>query len=480
MSIAAVIATYAADFSQRKLVLGYIKSMMQDRHEQTVSLLSAASIEALIVEDGPVLNTIVAQAASSLPHAYSISVWNEDGDLLSKWQKDHPVLDEYLLSFQNDILFDDESFGKLEVAWEFAHQYQEMEQEMRASRVMLGVVLSLLTGVLIGIVHFLSTRHIARINSRILTLAEGDFSTELNIHASAELERLAESVNSLTEMLVVNEGREEELRRHRDHLEDLVQEKTLDLQKSKNLAEVANQTKTAFLSNVSHELRTPIHGIIAFSQLGSRKLGDLSKEKLQRFFDNINASGERLLLLVNDLLELSTLEAGKLHFNIHDNDFRHLLVDMEREFEILLQNKDLRLTTECRTQATEVPFDYDRMTQVVRNLLANAVKFSPRGGTIKMLLDDTDMQGKPVQPDGECSPALSLKICDEGVGIPEDEFEKVFEKFVQSSYTSTGSGGKGLGLAISREIVEKHRGKICASNSSLGGATLTVTLPRGN
>jgi signal transduction histidine kinase len=266
---------------------------------------------------------------------------------------------------------------------------------------------------------------------------------------------------------------ESELREHRDHLEEQVRAQTADLLRAKEAAERSNLAKSEFLANMSHELRTPMHAILSFSRIGQAKANSAPPEKLREYFEHIRSSGERLLNLVNDVLDLSKLEAGKMQYSMIHLDLRRLTEEIGIELSPLLKAKQLTLEIAAESVDCYATGDHKRLGQVLQNLLSNAIKFSAPAGVIRVeLAADVLSQGS-----GTSVPALRLTVADEGVGIPEGELETIFDKFVQSSKTVTGAGGTGLGLAICREIIYAHRGMIRARNRPEGGAAFDVLLP---
>jgi PAS domain S-box-containing protein len=271
---------------------------------------------------------------------------------------------------------------------------------------------------------------------------------------------------------------DEELRAHRDSLKEMVELQTADLQRAKDAAERANLAKSEFLANITHELRTPIHVILSFARIGIAKSASATPERRQEYFERIQSSGGHLLDLVNQLLDLSRFEAGKAVLKMAPLDLMQVVRDVTHELEPLLLARSMTLELPPG-DAVPVIGEAARLAQVVRNLLSNAIKFTPEGRRIAVELTTTELPGGRRSEDGGRRPAVSLIIADEGVGIPDDEIESIFDKFVQSSRTSTGAGGTGLGLAICREIIVAHRGTICARNRPGGGAQFEVVLPIG-
>jgi PAS domain S-box-containing protein len=270
---------------------------------------------------------------------------------------------------------------------------------------------------------------------------------------------------------------EEELRQHRDHLEEMVKAQTADLQRAKETAERACQTKSEFLANMSHELRTPLHAVLAFAHLGQKRAGSVATEKLKEYFDLIHASGNQLLELVDDLLDLSKLESGNARNVATSVSLRQRVDAVTAELAALLESKRLACRVEDSSAGALILADQKRIDQLLRNLVGNAIKFSPTGTCLQIEIAPASLPRGRRQNDTGERPALRLTVADEGIGIPDDELETIFDKFIQSSLTTSGAGGTGLGLAICREIVHAQRGIIRAHNRAEGGAAFEVLLP---
>ncbi len=279
---------------------------------------------------------------------------------------------------------------------------------------------------------------------------------------------------------------QEALKKAHEELEQKVVERTKELQHeideriqieenlqiAKKGAEAANLAKTVFLANISHELRNPMHQIISYSKFGVEKYDTTSDEKRRHYFRQIRKSSDRLMILLNNLLDLSKLESGRMDYQIKESDLVDIIDEAISEFKPSLDEKRLAIEFENKKAADPVDCDSYKIGQVVRNLLSNTIKFSSENQKIRINLVNSTLER-----DERIIPAVKVSVLDEGVGIPENELNSVFDKFNQSSRTKTGAGGTGLGLTICREIVNAHKGRIWAENNQTGGAVFCFMLP---
>lgn len=240
------------------------------------------------------------------------------------------------------------------------------------------------------------------------------------------------------------------------------------LRHAKELAEETSRAKTEFLANMSHELRTPLHAVLGFAEMGIHRQHQSGDAKSTQYFERIHASGSRLLQLLNDLLDLAKMEVGRMEYQFTRHDLLPGIHDTMEEMRAMARLRAVELELFAPAGPLEADVDDFRMGQLLRNLLSNAIKFSPGGGLVAIRL--TVLPGH--------SERVELCVDDAGPGIPPDELEHIFDKFIQSSATKTGAGGTGLGLPICREIIHAHNGEIHASNLEHGGARFRAVFPR--
>ena len=268
-----------------------------------------------------------------------------------------------------------------------------------------------------------------------------------------ELETLAQSFNDMGEQL---RDSFRALARSNEELEGRVQQRTAALLEAKETADAANRAKSEFLANMSHELRTPLNAIIGFAQILLRD--DRLAPDQQDNLKILNRSGEHLLALINDVLEMSKIEAGRMTVNTHATDLHQLLDSLEEMLRLRAQAKGLQLQFErAATVPRYIYTDEGKLRQVLINLLGNGIKFTQTGA---VSLQVQVLPTEAIASDIEASLTLEFVVADTGPGIPASEFENIFDAFIQSRSIDRSQKGTGLGLAISRQFVQLLGGDI--------------------
>jgi signal transduction histidine kinase len=304
-------------------------------------------------------------------------------------------------------------------------------------------------------------RPVKQIGTAAARIGAGAYDERIELRRRDELGGLADELNRMAVSLQASvQG-----------LEQTVEERTRELQhvlaelsrKGRQL-EVASQHKSDFLANMSHELRTPLNAIIGFSQVLRQGLFGPVNAKQEEYLDDILSSGHHLLSLINDVLDLSKVEAGQVELEVASFSLREALergVVMVRE---PASQRGVALALELAPNVDRVEGDERRLRQVVFNLLSNAVKFTPEGGSIVVA---------SARVDGE----VRVSVTDTGPGIVAEDRERIFEEFQQTDVGVQQREGTGLGLALSKRLVELHGGRIWVESESGHGSCFVFTLP---
>ena len=259
-------------------------------------------------------------------------------------------------------------------------------------------------------------------------------------------------------------------------LERRILARTAELATARAEAESANAVKTRFMANLSHEMRTPMHVILGFAQVGKLKVIKATPEALRDYFEKIEDSGMRLQQLIESLLKL-TEAAWEEYSVVADEKLQALSISQLVSqccamMEKTAQQRQQKILIENLASLSVIHGDEALLHQVLEYLIGNALRYSTEGTTVTVKI-----QNQPLLEQGGSASAynLSIQVIDEGCGIPEKELSAIFEPFYQSSRTATGAGGTGLGLALCKTIVERHKGIISAANRLEGGAIFEVS-----
>ncbi|PCJ22240.1 MAG: hypothetical protein COB04_00325 [Gammaproteobacteria bacterium] len=261
-------------------------------------------------------------------------------------------------------------------------------------------------------------------------------------------------------------------RRLTSHFVALVGSANAKIESLNNLKEV-EENKGLFLAGISHELRTPMHGILSFARIGKKKIHTATNEKLLDYFDNIEKSADRLLSLINDFLDATQLEANKMSFQASKNNLYNTANFAASEFSSLLMEKGVELSVDEPTFSSAAWFDENRILQVYRNLIANAIRFTPKGHQINISFEERTLS---LEDGSFPTPSIAVLVQDQGCGVPAQDCQSIFNKFIQLKTKQSGVG-TGLGLTICKEIIKASRGTIQVENTDALGACFTFTIP---
>lgn len=258
---------------------------------------------------------------------------------------------------------------------------------------------------------------------------------------------------------------------HSKELESAIKKRTLQLEKEKIKVEKATQAKSDFLANMSHELRTPLNAIIGFSDMLKKGMaGDMTNRQVE-FIHDINVSGDHLLSLINDILDISKIESGNMELDISEVSLKELIERSTLFIKDKIFSNKLEMSLEIDESVGVITADERLLKQVLLNLLSNAVKFTPEGGHITV-------KAKKVLDKFENENMVEISVEDTGIGIKEKYLEKIFEPFKQAEAVMTKKyQGTGLGLAICKDIIEMHGGKIWVESEWEKGSKFSFALP---
>lgn len=379
------------------------------------------------------------------PNIVGVYLYDKDNNLIMK-SEEHLGTDDKLMSEKNNQLFYGTNYlGTLKVVASAKYHLKEVSR-----RLLLDLYLSLFAVLVVTLSALIVNRYtvdipLAQMLQAIELTQRTKVNHTVNWKSNDEIGALVTAFNKMQQE---------------------IQQQTDILTVTKEEAIAANKAKTEFLANISHELRTPMHVILGLSKLCLKKSANWTKEQLHDALNDIRVSSERLLTLLNELLDLSKLEAGKMTFEFSQHNMYNVVEWVLNELEPLFLEKNISISfTSDKSEELYGIFDYAKIGQVIRNLLSNAIKFTPTFGKV----------GISIRSDASL---ITVSISDNGIGIPSKEVDLIFEKFVQSTKTKTGAGGTGLGLAISKDIIKAHHGQIFAKNNQDQGSTLTFIIPK--
>jgi len=255
-------------------------------------------------------------------------------------------------------------------------------------------------------------------------------------------------------------------------LEQRVTERTNELRETNLRLLAADRSKNQFLANMSHELRTPLNSIIGFSSVLFEATRGTISPRLHRFLENIHTAGNHLLELINDILDLSKIEAGKMELRADNFDLHETLAAVDRVMKGVSAQARVQIVSKIDPTLPQVRLDEGRLKQILFNLLSNAVKFSPPDSVVAITCGRIPAPESPLEIE-----TVRIDVTDQGIGIPPDELQRIFDEFYQTEDGRRARKGTGLGLSLTRNFVELHHGRIEVQSTPGAGSTFTLYLP---
>lgn len=471
----AVVLTSTALITYGVINLRNSKWRQVQTHAELLSLNSAAAVE---FADNNQADRLL--AALKVERSVSAAaIFSKDGDVIGGYPSREAVAKSFVLEKASEaghllthaITVDGERIGDLRVAVDFSTDREEAINYARIT-ILVGVF-SLLFSVVVA--EYLNRSIVRPIHalaavSRKVTL-EGNYTYRVETKSGPEHDgELGEFVVAFNEMLSVVESSKQSLQEANDHLEHRVATRTEELEKACEAAKAASRAKSDFLANMSHEIRTPLNAIMGYADLLCRGLDDSPEERAD-MLKTIHSSGRHLMIVINDILDISKIEAGRLELDIQPDSPQRILSEVVSMMRVPFREKNLSLEYTWQGPVpNEIQTDGSRLRQILINLVGNAKKFTMNGGV--------HIIAKLLNPGTKSK--LEIEVIDTGVGIQKDKFEQIFHPFMQEDTSVTRKyGGSGLGLSISRQLARMMGGDLTVESDNGRGSCFRLTLDAG-
>ena len=426
-----------------------LSSFLEKEGNLLASTISAGSIESILIEDYPFVESYLVQLIENYNSIVFIKITRDDEVIT--FAQNAQLLNDKLKLFYYDIKIEDDVIGKIKLA--MSTEYIDSVIKKRTNSFLLMVILGslIIFVLLIYIVRNNLINHIERLKEHAKLIGEGVYNKEIVLKTSDEFEDLAESINTMSSNINNAYKRSKKL--------------TTELKQQKIDLIDANKAKDIFLANMSHELKTPLNSINIISAVMKKNKDNSLNENQIKNLNIINKCGQELLFLINDVLDISKLNAGEVKVNYETFNLKELTQDIKLLFEPQINNKELTLEFSFDENISFIYSDAQKIKQIIKNFLSNAVKFVKKGKIEFKVVNKNEY--------------VHIIIKDNGIGIEEKKLVHIFDRFKQvDDSTSRKYGGTGLGLAISKELAHLLNGEIFVSSKLDVGSTFTLELPK--
>ncbi len=427
--------------------------------ESTLNLVASAIADTVVVQDIPVLEKVIDEMKVIAEGVHSVRIVNDYGQVLLNWSRPEPATGK-LKKFARDIRRgEDQYFGKLLLVWDNGETVKEISEQIDDVRINIAILMAITGLILLAWMHALVINPVMRITQRLVV---GSSSEQLQSHwwTAREFRRLKRSVTRLEEVTISRDELEKEVDRRKD-----AEVALLDL---RDKALEANRAKSAFLANMSHELRTPLNAIIGYSEMLHDDAKTDGLDNYSSDLDKIHTAGRHLLTLINEVLDLSKVEAGKMELHLETFNLPDLIQVVVSTVEPMARKNSNKVVCKGLSSVENLHADFTKVRQILLNLLSNAIKFTEHG-EVALVVRNELVDGVE---------GVEISVIDSGIGISKEAINTIFKPFQQADASTTRRyGGTGLGLALCRNFCEMMGGNIWVVSEVGSGATFSIWLP---
>jgi len=442
-------------------VINYLRDsneqQLLDRVTTTVELFATATKDAVIAYDLATLESLI-NALLTNPGLEYARILDADGRILAQ-QGDKDILQrtfrpnyssedvtDGIYDIQARILEADYVYGTVQLGFDIKNLQTTLEEAKRNS-IFIALFEMILVALFSTFLGIYLTSQLKRLTIASEKVASGKLGYQLDVKGDDEIASTIKAFNTMS--LEIKE------------FVDRIEQTKAEMQQAKIEAEKANEAKSLFLSNMSHELRTPLNAVIGFSDI---LLLEANQPDQQDALEEINNAGKHLLSLINEILDMSKIEAGSFHVNKEPVDLDNIIDESIRLVTPILAKKNISLNLHAKNTALQVSGDSIRMKQTILNLLSNAIKYNKPDGRVDIYVDKINPK------------YCELSIKDSGIGIPSDKLDYLFKPFNRLNERDYANEGTGIGLSITKSLIELMEGEIKVSSAEGEGSTFKVKM----